>query len=332
MEHPARFIHVGLGKCASTYLQSVWGVDENYVSINSAPIVRALRERAEKSARDIIQIGAPAAQAGKTTILTSEGFSWGWINGTGGREAVRNLRQIAAASFARSNLSGQVFIMVRDPIDWLRALHEQSIKEGGHHSYKVYMGHKKALALATLDLVHLIQVHRDSGHKVVILSADELRQAPTRFWAKYTDALGAPPPSASAISQVEKREFSGNVSLKERLPYLASLNRHSVRLGACFDGLAKYPAIFGAEYESLKPAATKSWIWINRRVAEFAQQSELKALIDSPEDAATFQDVFVSEDMVRHIEERFILPLAAEATIDRALIDRYRQSLEQRRR
>lgn len=328
MAFPVKFAHLGLGKCASTYVQNLWKFDDRYALSIPVPLARALRERAELSISEPVRIDFPAVDARQTAVVSSEDLDFGWINASGGQKATRNLRKLVSASISTSRLTDQILVMVRDPVDWLRSLHEQSIKEGGYLSFETYFARQKALAMEILDLAFLLRCHREIGQKVVVLSADELRNSPDTFWDKFSASLGAPKPAAKTIELVDKSEHGGNRSLKERVPYLAQLNRHSSRLGRCFTGLEELAALMPKEYEALKQTANQNLKLINRRVAEFASLPELIEVAGEVEDADAFRNVFVDAETAAHIEKNYLACLEEEETIDPAMVDRYRDSLK----
>lgn len=328
MAFPVKFVHLGLGKCASTYLQNLWKFDDQYAMSIPVPLARALCERAEMSISDPVKIDFPAVDARQTAVVSSEDLDFGWINGIEGDKATRNLRKLVSASLSASHLTDQILVMVRNPVDWLRSLHEQAIKEGGYLPYKAYIAAQKALALEILDLAFLLECHRGAGRKVVVLSADELRHSRATFWDKYSVSLGVPKPSAKVIDFVDNAEHGGNKSLKDRVPYLAKLNLHSARLGKCFTGLTELAAVHPNEHKNLSAMANQNLIWINRRIAEFASLSELKEVAGDVEDEAEFQNVFVDAEMAGRIEKNFLACLEGEETIDPALVGQYRESLK----
>ncbi|WP_193368923.1 hypothetical protein [Pelagibius marinus] len=327
-DYPVDFIHIGLAKCASTYLQQLWFDDTTYHLLDSSPIVRALRTVAERSAGQTIQFKAPPRVLRKHNVLSSEGLTWGWLNHPEKQAAIKPLQELAARVLGEGRLSGRVLIIVRDPVALLRAVHEQTIKEGGHASYAEFLGVQRKLCEAILDLRFMIDTFQKYWDSIVVLSADELRNAPEDFWAKYAARLSMPEPSKETLAQLNGPGASLNKSLGNRTPLLAQLNRFATAATDCYESLSEYKALCGPEYERMKPFVDVYMKGLNRRLVEFASDEALQPVtaLLAPNDVAA-EEVFVDQALHDWIETQYLQPLEGLSTIPEELLSQYRRSL-----
>ena len=78
------FIHIGMGKCMSTTLQTQWARSSNYRFESGDPIARACGDYVEKHANDLeqlpdINVNVPES-AGDIAVISAEGFSFSYVN------------------------------------------------------------------------------------------------------------------------------------------------------------------------------------------------------------------------------------------------------------
>lgn len=330
VSHPADFIHIGLPKCASTYLQLLWGRDQSYTRKNPSGLVKLCRDLALSGSRQRVDLGPIDPLAGENRVISSEGFSWCGLNAPEQQGAIAALQETAARVLGEARLADKVLVVVRDPVDWLRACHEQSLKEGGCDGYADFLKSQRRLCEGVLDLRHLLDAFGAHFDEVVVLSADQMKEAPQDFWATYSARLQVAAP-ALPDERDDTLQYNSNRRLGERALLLARLNRLGQTLGAAYAGLAGYYATaLPKEIEQLKPTATVLWKWYHRRLVEYASDEALAPLAEQFDlsDDGTFQQVFVDAELHRRIEERYLQPLEGIATIPPALTARYRTSLD----
>lgn len=325
----ADFIHVGLPKCGSTYLQYLWGSDATYTRKNPSGLVKLCRDLALSGSSQHIDLGPIDPIEGETRVISSEGFTWGWLNQPEQQAAIGPLQETAARVMGDATLADKVLIVVRDPVDWLRACHEQTLKEGGCESYADFLRSQRRLCESVLDLRHLLAVFEERFAEVVVLSADEMKETPLDFWAKYSESLSVAAPDLLSQSD-DGLQHNANRRLGKRALLLARLNSLGQTLSGAFQSLDGYYATAKTkEIEQLKPTATVLWKWYHRRLVEFASDEALAPLAEQLDldDDGSFQRVFVDPDLLHWIETRYLQPLERLATIPPALLARYRSSL-----
>ncbi len=154
MNYPLDFIHIGLPKCASTYLQNVWNLSNQYNLLDISSVVQTLRGFAcgDLSGDFPVIGGEIPVDTDRINIASSEGLVYSYTNQPSKQCFIPLLQSYSAKVLGEANLSKNIIIIVRNPVDWLRSMHEQSIKEGGHESFKEFLENQKLLVLNTLNL------------------------------------------------------------------------------------------------------------------------------------------------------------------------------------
>lgn len=218
------FLHIGLGKCASSYLQTVWDRDAGHHSFNFLKVANVVRELVEKRENRPLSFNLPVSP-GTTRVATCEGLTWGWINQSTRHDLIPELHRMGASLLGRAGAPRTVLLMVRDPIDWIRAAHEQSVKEGGVDARSAFLVSHDRFIRHVLNLESLGAAYEASGFRIVILSADELRADPDAFWARYEARLDAPIPNAAIRTEVGADSMLSNTGFGALAPALADMNR-----------------------------------------------------------------------------------------------------------
>ncbi len=330
---PLDFIHIGLGKCASTYLQGVFHNEPNYCYVDLNKVVNAAVENASKGADTSgfpnvnIDIGFSREDKDEEFLVaSSEDFTF--VCEPEHYHSVKNLYRLSAHFLGRGGLSSKILLMIRDPIEWLRASHEQSIKSGGHYPYKKFFYENKNYLKDSLNIREVIGFYSEFFN-VITFSADELKQNPDTFWSSFSNRLGVGKPSQEALDHVSKFRLGANASLNERTLKLATLNRFSAIKKECLQGMNDY---FAAIPEEAKASLLyfEHERWSNRRIVEFVSDEQLSELLGllTDMDRNDFAKVFIDEEMRDHLLEHFIEPLGGIDTISPELKDTYVNSIE----
>lgn len=326
---PFRFIHVGLGKCASTYLKSVWLTDSQYQVAESKSLIGALREIASDGGKRLA-LRAPSHAGDASWVMSSEGFTWGWINQPPKQGRIKDLQKMAARTIGDSGLTAQILVMIRHPLDWLRSAHEQSVKEGAHAGWREFFHDQRLFCESVLDLDHLVHSFQMEVDKVVVLSLDELRREPDSFWTRYSCELGVPRPMGQTLEAVEDKVLRVNRSVNERLSILARFNEFRTAFLQTMESLEAYKEHLSEEADRMIPKLREDWLWANRRIIEFASDQQLEELMRQLRsgEQGQFGEVEIDEAMAEWVEERFLAPLEESGTVPVAFIQEYRQDVQ----
>jgi hypothetical protein len=263
-------------------------------------------------------------------IASSEGFSWAFTNAPEKQQHLDKLHSNSAQILGDSQLTNCILLMVRSPIGYLRALHEQTIKEGGFESFSQFIRNQRQLILATLDLPLILSAYQKYFSQIVLLSADELRTSPETFWGKFESELKLPPPSLMAQEKA-KASFAANKSLGDKLFRLAILNRHLTQLQDSFNSFDDYRERDPAEYRLLKQQMDQYGPWINRRVIEYSSPDQLKALCanfnENGLDHHDYQNIKIDAELAAFIETNYLSILDTIPTLNKAMLANYREEL-----
>lgn len=283
MTKPAAFIHAGLGKCGSSFLQQVWSRDPAYVTANLGAAGQAARQlavRGQSGTLPRLEHGLKAI-SGQTLVASSEALSWSFVGRPARQHLLPELQRIAASLVGTCQLSDTVLFMVRNPVDWIRAAREQSLKEGGGVSGREFIDLHRGLVEHVLDLKQLQASFGAYFGRVAFLSADEMREAPDPFWAVYASALGVPAPARATLDAVLGDEWRANRSLGPRQAWLARLNRQISAIADLWAGMEGLPGPAAHARTQLIAQLRNGGRWASRRLAEHASDATLEAVFDS---------------------------------------------------
>lgn len=282
MPNPAAFIHAGLGKCGSTFLQQVWSRDPAYATANLGSAGQAARQlavRGQTGNLPRLEHGLKAI-AGQTLVASSEALSWSFVDRPARQHLLPELQRIAASLVGTCQLSDTVLFMVRNPVDWIRAAREQALKEGGGESGKEFIDLHRGLVEHVLDLEHLQASFGAHFERVVFLSADEMRDTPDAFWESYANALGAPVPARATLDAVLGDDRRSNRSLGPRQHWLSRLNRQTSAIADLWAGMEGLPGPAAHARTQLIAQFCNGSRWAARRLAEHASDASLEAVFD----------------------------------------------------
>ncbi|MHA6288532.1 hypothetical protein [Maricaulis sp. CAU 1757] len=327
---PAKFVHVGLGKCGSTYLQTVLNVDPGYKVLNLLPLVKPLCQATELGdASKLPTVDFNTSPGPSNVVASSEGLSWAFLNEPKKLKHLQHIHAMAARLLVKARLSDTILVLVRNPLDWVRATHEQSIKEGGSEPASEFVVSHLRFIRDVLNLESLREAYGKSFRRVVFLSADEMRTDPDRFWSRFEAQFEVERPAQATIEQVAAAPNAGNVSLGHRLPQLAALNRSMGAVRAAYAELDGLPAHVEQERAGFLPPFTQAWPWVARRLVEHASDDSLTAVSGTLElgDVENFQAFALDDKLRGQIERRFVNVLAEAGDMPADMVEAYRESL-----
>ncbi|MFQ5348203.1 MAG: hypothetical protein ACE5ED_10225 [Rhodothalassiaceae bacterium] len=236
-------IHIGLAKAASTYLQSVWHLSPHHRLHDVAPFLSEAREHM-KGGRPLPAMTANpvgSADAGSAPVISSEGLSQAYLNETAHQRALPRYRKEIAHSVARAGLARHALLVVREPLSWLRSLHEQSLKQGEHRNFRDFLDHQRAYVTGVTDLAALAADWSDAGFSLVVLPVEWLREDEDRFWATLAERTGLPVPSRAILKRVRRNRHWLNRTVGDRRPFLQQANRLLAGLRTSYGNLKDLP-------------------------------------------------------------------------------------------
>ena len=194
-------VHIGMSKCMSTTLQNLWFLDDHYAfgSLDEQNTrVEDLIIENNGNRREVGRLlGLPntdiSVKEGRPNVFSSEGI----LNAFNGRPQVARFNSVKQELFAEifSAQAPRLLIMVRDPLDWLRSIYAQYIREGGADDFSTYVGKNAPFLKETLNLQKIIKIWASHGYRVVVLPL-ELSEDWEGFWGLYERYLKVPRPAS----------------------------------------------------------------------------------------------------------------------------------------
>ncbi|MFC0703515.1 hypothetical protein [Marinobacter persicus] len=319
------FIHVGMIKTASTYLQSVWLKDEQYALAFSGAgkVVQYIRQstlRGDFDANYPMNIELDKQPiADNNVIISSEGFSAAYLTAIEERP-VRTMMGNAAEILGTLNKeTDNVLICVRSPVAWMKSVHAQFINEGQYGNWDRFFAYKEQFLKDALDLEYMLSCYEKFFNNVVVMPFEYLKQDEPGFWEALSSHFDVPRPKV----QVEVQ----NESLKgARLRLLSSLNRVSYVLRS---GLSESCVSDGQEIDFLIKNDANYSKWVHRRFCQYAsEESLLEAcnLLGVQSEDASFNSVSITREMADWVEDKFIKSIEKRVS-DQDLIENYRAEL-----
>ena len=331
---PIDFIHIGMGKCASTYLQNVFNYEPEYNIIDLRSVVEEVHKNARHGADpqqfpniNINIDRSTIIEDKKYTIASDEDFTF--ISEPKHYECIKHLHGLSAHFLGKAQISPNILLMIRNPIEWLRAAHEQSIKGGKFGSYSDFYKKEKNYLKHSLDIKKIIQVY-SIFFKVITMAAENLREESDDFWKLFSELLNVTPPNKELLDQAQKNKNFSNSSLKDRSIKLAALNKFSaIKLG-CLQALDDYNT-FMAEESKLSILYCEHERWSNRRMVEFASDEQLNNLTAQLYgiESKNFSHVYIDKEMKEHLLKHFIEPLEEITSVPDKLKKSYIRSIEE---
>jgi hypothetical protein len=337
-----RFLHIGLPKCGSTFLQRVWAHHPDLTSVNLTEPLQAIRAEVaigglggRGPAHPVPPPppnanpagGNPASVKPAALCASNEGFLHAYLNRPDAFDKITPYFRTVAKWVHDNALTEDVVIVVRDPVAWLRSMHEQAVKEGGSEAASTFMTSHDAFLRQHLDLAGILEIWGGFGIRCHVLPLENLREDEEGFFGRLESLVGAPIPPAPIREAVGKRARSLNASMGERLIGLADLNRRARAVLDTIQASEAYKADQPNE-AALVPQMRVMQNFANRRFTEYADDATYWELIDKDQgERERFLGFSVTPDLAAHIRTRFLEPLAGIEGFTGARLDRYTANL-----
>lgn len=322
---PVSFIHVGMMKAASTYLQNVWLNDEQYALAFAGvqKVVQYVRSSTLCGNFDAdhpmhIKLDKQPARE-NNIIISSEGFSCGYLATTEERplrEMIGNAAKILGTLKAETN---NVLICVRSPVSWLSSMHSQFINEGQYGDWTRFYRYKEQFLKDALNLEFILSCYEEHFSNVVVIPVEYLKNDESTFWSILSSRFDCPRPNLQV--EMQNESLKGN-----RLLLLSKLNQLSDTMRA---GLTESDVSSAQETRLLVENDSKYSKWLHRRFCQHSTDAKLSQaceLLEVDGGDEVFRKVFLSQEMTHWIEAKFIKPIENRVN-DRDLMKAYREEL-----
>lgn len=327
---PVNAIHIGLPKTATTYIQNCWALDGN-IGIGFHGLVPWITW-----ARGVAEgIDAPEPQinidhrpkSGSNLVLTNEALSMHSLNQGASEETCRTYIALVAETLGKKKLTRNVIITIRNPIPWVRSLYSQSIKQGDDETFVEFLDRQAPVLRSSLDLQGLYETYeRHFSRPPLILSTEELSAEPDRFWGRVSRYSHLPTPSAQAVERAQsmrnERLSPAGISFARQLHRQRRVVEDAITRHQPLD-------LVGDLVNRNRDAATALFRTATEGVPdETIHRMAQDANIPIRE---TDLDGVIPDDLLAHIEHRFIDWLASGDQLDTGILDQYRESLAEER-
>lgn len=269
-------VHIGLGKSASTSLQSIWQASANYnffsanqLGLNAEQVVMDNMDDIDSMVAKLNALRLPphSQSSPVTDIVSSEGLTFTWIDSPE-LAAFIPLKQKALAN-AIGPVCERVLLLCRNPIDWIRSMHAQSVKEGGATRLSDYLTTHSEVIKNNMNLSGILSYWMDVGCEVTVLPFELFVSDSAVFWAHYTNLLGLPIPDEHAMNL---SVFGKNTTRYDSLEIHTEMNRMLHRLEAiCRQG--EFP-----DKDTVLPALVTARKWGTRRALSVASSQDIEQL------------------------------------------------------
>lgn len=318
------FVHIGYGKCMSTFLQTTWSKSGNCdfvsgvgLSTKIDGIVEPKREHPEHLPDlKLAQEQMPARRPGRHSMLSSEGFTFSWLT----RPEMGNyvlLKQKYVAS-QLGGLTRKVLILVRSPVSWIKSAHAQLIKQGGHAPMSGFVRDYRAVVLNNLNLKMLISFWQEYDVQTVVLPIELFKDNEAGFWSQYCEQLGVPRP-----------DFKGAIgALGSNTSDYATLTAHAALNGLLDTLKTQVRGRNIPDREQCLQALDISQKWATRRALtdiDEAGLAQIRDMLVVPEQSA-FLQLRIDTKFRDYLLEYFVAPLVGLPHFE-AYCGRYRDEL-----
>ena len=319
--YPFDVIHIGLGKCMSTYLQNMWAREPSIRNIEGKQLAQAVNQAIAAHVRDgtalpDINLNFNSADV-PNRIFTAEGFTFSFLNEPELGPFIPLKHRYVARTI--SGFAPRVLMIVRDPVAWMASAHAQSINQGGFRDRQAFVTECRASVLNNLSIRTIVEAYTEHDFEVVVLPMELLAEEPDAFWTllEHTCSLSTPS-DLRPLSLTDQ-----NRTNHARLALAAAINRVQARLA---DGVRR-----GSEADAEAVLQTLGHVqaWGARRGLAGADEetlTELSALVNAP-DPDAFLAYTVDSEFVETLRRDFLSPLESIETME-PMLARYRASLD----
>ena len=323
------FIHIGLGKCASTTLQNYWSGSKNYNFYSALNIGQTAAKLCQVEGVQVPSLDLNVRRIpGVANVLSCEGLSWGYLNRLEKQGFLQEKQAFVARIMAKARCASRILLMIRDPVAWIKSAHAQSINEGGFRDLSTFVDEQRQFIEGVLNLEFLLTYWRSLGFDVTVLPLEMLSAEPERFWQSYESRLGVVRPS-SIGGQVLNRSQE-NKSDKSKLCHHAKLNELFWVMETSLRGSEEYKRTFQKEHVNLLGSLENARKWGVRRFVNFGEVHRVEEKIYGlgEENISAFLNFSLDHDLFEFINNKFIQFVEKNTDIDEFYLDGYSNSLE----
>ncbi|SJZ43452.1 hypothetical protein [Selenihalanaerobacter shriftii] len=323
------FLHIGMPKTASTYMQNIWLKDESYSlswkgNIKFLEQLRSAVKKGNLNKNLKVDINTDINyQEGQKLVISNEGFSSAYMNEVEFQHKIPEF--IDYSSRILGQLSGtttNLLIVVRDPISWMKSVFVQAIKQGWNGCAENFVHDQYNLLKYSLDLKFILKCYRRYFDNVLIVPFEILKDDEDRFWNIISKKFEVP------FAKTRTQKINKSFDLK-KVFILSKLNKMSSALLNTLEGSKEYAHNYSEEKDKLLNMYSHGNQWVPRRFVEFANKEQLDEIYNLfnisgiPKDFLSFN---IPDELIEIIKSKYIEGL--KDNIDSNYVSFYEQQLQ----
>ncbi len=318
-------IHVGMMKTGTTYMQTAWMDDEKY-SISSQGSLSYLQEMrnfavGKKLNKENMSVSFDLAPKPKQKfILSNEGFSTAYLNEPEYQDKIPNFISQIALSLSGFNHSGNVLIVVRDPISWIRSIYNQSINQGSYGCAQDFVDNQKLLIKHSLDMKYIVSSYTKHFKNVVVLPFELFKKDKETFWKLVSEKFKIP--VVTTELNIQNASFTDEeIFLLSKLNHINNIVIKGVSNSTSYNNPQEKKIILENAVISNK--------WLYRRFIEHSDKEyiqEMKGTLGVEAIPSNYFDFTLGEDLLDSIESNYLNFL--ENYIDDEYMTTYREKFD----
>jgi len=270
------FVHIGMMKTASTYMQNVWMNEQNY-SLSwrgNFELLENLRNSVKKNKLnpDIkinIRTDMPYKQ-GEKIVISNEGFSSAFMNEPEHQKKIPQFIDLSSRVLGKiATISPNLLIIVREPYSWIKSVYIQAIKQGWSGTAQEFIDNQADLIVNGLDMRFIYKSYARFFRNIVVVPFELLKKNESDFWEVISDKFNLPAISVKISPLNESLEL-------EKVYILSRLNEISRFIVKALKASKTYNFI--QEKEKILGSVTNDGKWVNRRFLEHGTEEEINEI------------------------------------------------------
>lgn len=301
------FVHIGMIKTATTYMQNLWFRSQKY-SLSwkgNIEFVKSLRKAIKNNTfdRDFeVNIETDKEyKEGQKLIISNESFSTAYLNEIEYQSEIPVFIDKASSLLGSlPSTNSKLLLVVREPISWIRSSYIQAIKQGWSGSAQDFVDKQILFLLHSLNLKYIISCYKRYFSDILILPFELLKDDENKLWRTISEKFDVP--------VVTGRINKLNVSLDLKKVYILSKMNE---MGRTTIKVLSHSSSYNNRYEKkyILNNYKQSRKWVHRRFVEYASNKEIKdmyKLFNLDEAQEDFLKFDLPKNLIKNIEDNYL--------------------------
>ncbi|WP_208587517.1 hypothetical protein [Gracilibacillus suaedae] len=302
-----KFIHIGMLKTATTYMQNIWLKDPHYNLACQGSmdfLLNAKQNVAKRKMKNSIKSEIlPDRQDynNKVSVISNEGFSTSYLNEIPFQELIPDFIKYTSKNLNNIVKTDNLLITIREPVSWIKSVYIQAVKQGWSGSAQEFVNEQETFLIHSLNLKMIIQNYQKNFGNILILPLEFLKENEVLFWQVIADAFNVP----VVETRIDKK-FNTSLDI-ERTYILSQMNKMSKILITALANKHHFQSI--KEKNNLIHTHLQNEKWIYRRFVENAtdqEVSEMYELFNINKVESAFFNFKISDRLRQSIQSNYI--------------------------